>query len=228
MFKYVAIICSLTIFMFSAPLWAAEALEGVYSEPYGIIKVVVKDDANYRVDILEEGDEPVVVMAVGGKRWLILGRSDAETPWKATDYDAMLEYYRQTESALPDLSAAAIIMETGVQTLGKFEGTAFNVNHPTEEDLALVLSDDPDVVKISGRLLDLLQDNASPADVLTAYVTKRLGREYETNFGLLRSNGPEQVQRYYELQSLERRDFPASYFALPENVKIMTIEEMFN
>lgn len=223
MFKYVTTICGLAIFMFAAPLWAVEALEGVYlSEQFGQIRVVVKDDAIYRIDIMEEGRETVSLIACEGKRWMV-GRDEAETPWEVLDYDAVIAYFDQPP---PDLSADVVVRESEAQeTVAGVHGRVFIISHDDGEDLTLVLSDNVEAVKVSKKFGGLMQDIGRDEDIMVKQVVERLQKERGGHYALLKCTGG---YFDFELKSLKSGDFADSYFALPENVKMMTVEEMFN
>lgn len=227
MFKYVATICGLVIFMFAAPLWATEALEGVYlSEQFGQIRVVVKDDTIYRIDLVEEDCEAVSLIAVDGKRWMV-GRDDVEMPWEVLDYDAITAYFdEQTQGPAPDLSADVEIRESEVrETVAGVKGRVFIINRDDGDDLTLVLSDNAEAVKVSEKFKDLMLNIGATEDILAIQVMERLQKEQDGHYALLKCTGG---YFDFELKSLKSGDFSDSYFALPENVKMMTIEEMLN
>lgn len=216
------VICLLAVlFLLPAPLWAAKALEGTYaSEQLGLLKIVIKNDDTYRIDIIEDDEEPISMMVIGGKRWVV-GRDDPDTPWEVLDYDAVLTHFADEMTTLPDMSKDADIAKPTTQTVGKFKGQAFKVDYPDEGDFMLVLSDDKDVAKVSKLILALMKEIGEDEIVMAAYVMERLAGEQQKDFGLL------VCEDDYELKNLEYKDYPDSYFMLPENKKIMTVEEMF-
>lgn len=210
----------LAVLLASLNAWAVEALEGVYDCPrLGRLRIVVKDDATYRIDRTEPEGEITSFIATGGRRWIVLEYYDGE--WGLLDYDALVK-----NDDAPDLSAAAAIMEGANRTVAGFKGRVLRVGHSGQTDLEVVVTDDADVVVVSEKLLDLLKNIGYDDARLAVNVIARQGEEQGRRLGLLQWSDANGYACGYELKSLKRDDFPDIYFALPVNVKMLTERDL--
>lgn len=221
MFKYAVMVCSLVCFLSAAPLWAAEALVGKYTSDYfDNLQVVVKNDATFRINILEDDEaEDIFMLMADGKRWLV-GRDDNESGWEAFDFESLVQFIEAMEGAQPDSSAKAVITKSGAQTVAGIAGEGFSVKYP-DEAFNLVLTENKDVVVLTRAMFMFLKDiDEDDMNVLVDTVA-RINAENNKDYGLL------QYTDDFVFTGLERKDYPDSYFTLPEGVEILDLNDMF-
>lgn len=221
MFKYIVMICSLVCFLSASPLWAAEALVGNYiSDDFANLQAVIKNDANFRINLLEEDEsDDVFMLMLDGKRWLV-GRDNDESNWEALAFDELVQFVQEMDGALLDVTEKAVITKLGKQTVAGIAGESFNVKY-SDESFNMVLTENADVIALTKAVFTFVKDISEDNMAMIMKAMEQIGKENNKVYGLL------QCDDALVFMGLKRGDYPSSYFALPKNVDILDINNMF-
>ena len=209
------------LFLMPVPLWAAETLVGHYAfDSFDNLQVVVKNNETVRINITDDGSEVFFMLLNDGKRWMV-GRDNDESVWEAFDFDALVLFMQATKEQMSDISATAEITKDGDQTVGGIAGEAFNVKYP-DEHFRLVVTENAEIVTLTNAMYTIFADIDDDELAIMVQTLQSLNKENGKDYGLLQYN------EEFTFLSLEQKNYPDSYFNLPENVEILGIDEIFS
>ena len=215
---------SLALFLMPASLWANEALVGNYTlDSFDNLRVVVKDNATVRINIIDDGQEDVFMLLNDGKRWMV-GRDDSESGWEAFDFDALAVLMQAKKNQMPDIIANAKITKGEAQTVAGIAGEIFSVEYPDENVIMMVLTENAEVATLTKAICAFLVDIVDIDEdelVILADTLERISKDNGKDYGVLQYDG------IYEFVSIEHKSYSDNYFNLPGNVTILSIDELF-
>lgn len=219
MLKYVVMVCSLVCLLSSTPAFAAKALVGNFiTDGLGGMRVVVKNETCFRIDLVEDGaSEDVFLLMVDGKRWMV-GRDSSESNWEAIDFEAMVTYMFETDTLGSTAAEKAIITKIGKQTVGDVAGETFKAQYG-DETYELTLTKNADIVTLTKAIFMFLNGiDEDEINTMIAIVTQISDTDKKA-YGLL------QYGDDFVFKGLERQNYPDSYFTLPSNVNFLDLDD---
>lgn len=198
----------------SGPVWAVEALVGLYTVGEVEAEVAMTDNGVIRAHVLENGRpaESWFMLIENGQRWLVVEHGGVP---HAFDGVAMVAV-----SAPPILDKIIITPAWYKITIAGYAGTVYLIDD-MGDSMELVVSADADVARLSPGITYLFQDmQLLMFDFVggAGAILEQLNHKRDQPWGLL---GFEEIR----LQEISRRDVPEAYFKLPDNVKIVDVNE---
>lgn len=219
MFKSVVMVCSLVCLLFAAPAWAAKALVGnfVVNELGDNLRVVVKNETSFRIDIIEDAFEDIFLLMVDGKRWVV-GRDDDESEWEAVDFGALAAYMVDTDALEADAYGKAVITKAKGQKVAGIAGESFTAKYD-DQTFNVIVTKNADVATLTNAIFMFLNE-VDDDDIKTMIaIVAQIKDMNNKAYGLLQYNDA------FVFKGLERQNYPDSYFALPPNVKILDLDD---
>lgn len=214
--KYLICLVLLLVF-FPLQALAAKALVGVYvDEDDEGMEIVMKDDTHVRINMVADdmGEEEIFILIDGDAVWF-LGREDAKANFEAVDYTLMTDGLETESGSLEKFK----ITKGAKQTINKINGVAFEILDTENEDVyKVVLSANKDVVRVSKVLMFFFKDFGDLPEL--ELLIEKMGKNDKTTYGVLK------YEKEVILKSITTKDYPDSYFKMPEGVKILTAEDL--
>lgn len=211
--KWLCVLIALLVFG-PGPVWAVEALVGLYTVGEAETEVAVNANGAVRAHMLENGlpAREWFMLIEGGHRWLVVEHDGALHAFDGVAMDAV--------SIPPDLSRISINATGRSKTVAGYDGVVYEIDDMGDK-IELVVGDDADVVCLSPGITYLFQDmQLLMFDFVggAGTILEQLNREGGKPWGLLEFGE-------ISLKEINRRDMPEAYFKLPDNVKIVDVNE---
>ena len=216
MLKRTAVL-SFLLWLMAAPLWAAEALVGLYLDdsPADAMRVVYKDAEHFRVDLLADDKVGSFILVDGKRRWLA-ERDYTRRLWEVFDLDMVLAVFGPEPGDKSETEGDETIVFTavGVQTVNGFTGETYSVQSGSG-DFKLVLCEDADAVAITRAWASVVKDLGESETAVFLNALEYIGQQNQAEYGLLKYDGK------LILKSIRRMEYSDNYFELPRDREII-------